>query len=116
MGRARSKKRRIRRAGLPALSFSSKVVKYATLVWIWLSKKLSRPPRPIEAFPGCCAECARAAVTAHGKPVARLVPAGAEDEIDRRVREAAKQELLRRLERQPVCDIGRWTRDELYER
>ena len=57
----------------------------------------------------------RYVVTAHGKPVARLVPAGAEDEIDRRVREAAKQ-LLRRLERQPVCDIGRWTRDELYER
>jgi len=55
-------------------------------------------------------------VTAHGKPVARLVPGGAEDEIDRRVREAAKQELLRRLERQPVCDIGRWTRDEPYER
>jgi prevent-host-death family protein len=46
-------------------------------------------------------------VTAHGRPVARLVPAGAEDEIDRRVREAAKRELLRRLERQPVCDIGR---------
>ena len=58
----------------------------------------------------------RYVVTAHGKPVARLVPAGAEDEIDRRVREAAEQELLRRLERQPVCDIGRWTRDELYER
>ena len=58
----------------------------------------------------------RYVVTAHGKPVARLVPAGAEDEIDRRVREAAKQELLRRLERQPVCDIGRWIRDELYDR
>ena len=58
----------------------------------------------------------RYVVTAHGKPVARLVPDGAEDEIDRRVREAAKQELLRRLERQPVCDIGRWIRDELYDR
>ena len=58
----------------------------------------------------------RYVVTAHGKPVARLVPAGAENEIDRRLREAAKQESLRRLERQPVCDIGRWTRDELYER
>ena len=55
-------------------------------------------------------------MTAHGRPVARLVPAGAEDEIDRRVRQAAKRELLWRLERQPVCDIGRWTRDELYER
>jgi prevent-host-death family protein len=58
----------------------------------------------------------RYVVTAHRKPVARLVPAGTEDEIDQRVREAAKEELLRRLERQPVCDIGRWTRDELYER
>jgi antitoxin (DNA-binding transcriptional repressor) of toxin-antitoxin stability system len=55
-------------------------------------------------------------VTAHGKPVAQLVPAGPEDEINRRVREVAKDELLRRLERQPACDIGRWTRDELYER
>jgi prevent-host-death family protein len=55
-------------------------------------------------------------VTAHGKAVAQLVPAGPEDEIDRRVREVAKEELLRRLERQPARDIGRWTRDELYER
>jgi prevent-host-death family protein len=55
-------------------------------------------------------------VTAHGRPVARLLPAGGEDEIDHRVREAAKRELLRRLENQPVCDIGPWTRDELYER
>jgi prevent-host-death family protein len=58
----------------------------------------------------------RYVVTAHGRPVARLVPVGAEDAIERRVREAAKRELLRRLGHQLVLDIGRWTRDELYER
>jgi len=58
----------------------------------------------------------RYVVTAYGGPDARLVPAGVEDDIERRVRETAKQELLRRLGQQPVCDIGRWTRDELYER
>ena len=35
---------------------------------------------------------------------------------DDRVREAAKRELLRRLENQPVIDFGRWTREELYDR
>jgi prevent-host-death family protein len=55
-------------------------------------------------------------LTDHGRPIARLIPAGVEDEADCRVREAAKRELRRRLESQPVCDIGRWTRDELYER
>jgi antitoxin (DNA-binding transcriptional repressor) of toxin-antitoxin stability system len=55
-------------------------------------------------------------VTAHGRPVARLLPAAGEDEIDHRVREAAKRELLRRLDKQPVSDLGPWTRDALYER
>jgi hypothetical protein len=27
----------------------------------------------------------------------------------------AKEALLARLEAEPVVDIGRWTRDELYE-
>jgi prevent-host-death family protein len=58
----------------------------------------------------------RYVVTAHGRPVARLLPVGGEDEIEHRIREAAKRELLRRLESQPVFDIGRWTGDELYER
>ena len=48
-------------------------------------------------------------VTSHGKPVARLIPAG------RRVATGARTELLSRLQKQPVVDAGRWTRDELYE-
>jgi prevent-host-death family protein len=51
-------------------------------------------------------------VTAHGKPVARIVPCGEADAA----REAARVALLRRLEGQPVMDIGPWTRDELYQR
>ncbi|MGE0256240.1 MAG: type II toxin-antitoxin system Phd/YefM family antitoxin [Alphaproteobacteria bacterium] len=50
-------------------------------------------------------------VTSHGKPVARIVPAG-----DRAVVAAgARDVLLERLARQPVVRAGRWTRDELYE-
>ena len=50
-------------------------------------------------------------VTSHGRPVARIVPA------DRResVVPGARAALLSRLERQPVVNAGRWTRDELYE-
>ena len=49
-------------------------------------------------------------VTSHGRPVARIIPA------DRGQTEAsgARGVLLARLERQPVLDVGRWTRDELY--
>jgi len=50
-------------------------------------------------------------VTSHGKPVARLIPAGKHDDIATSARSA----LLSRLERQPVMNAGRWTRDELYE-
>lgn len=50
-------------------------------------------------------------VTSHGKPVARLVPAGRRDEIPA----TARQLLLQRLAGQPVTDAGRWSRDELYE-
>ena len=51
-------------------------------------------------------------VTAHGRPVARISPL-----VDRgnRIAESAKEALLARLEAEPVVDIGRWTRDELYE-
>ncbi len=49
-------------------------------------------------------------VTSHGKPVARLIPAGKHD-----VATSARATLLSRLEKQPVVDAGRWTRDELYE-
>ena len=55
-------------------------------------------------------------VTAHGRPVAKLVPPDQEDEITRRLRRAAKRALLERVAKQPTMNIGRWTRDELYER
>ena len=52
-------------------------------------------------------------VTSHGRPVARIVPAVA-DESDT---ERARASLLARLERQPAVKTTRrnWTRDELYE-
>jgi prevent-host-death family protein len=50
-------------------------------------------------------------VTSHGKPVAKITPL-AKDAASERTREA----FFRRLEAQPVRNIGRWTRDELYER
>lgn len=50
-------------------------------------------------------------VTAHGKPVARLVPAGQHEDSAIGARTA----LLSRLEKQPVVQTTRWTRDELYE-
>lgn len=50
-------------------------------------------------------------VTSHGKPVARLIPAGQRDEAAVR----ARATLIARLENQSVIDGGRWTRDELYE-
>jgi len=50
-------------------------------------------------------------VTSHGKPVARLVPAGKHDDVA----VSARSALLARLEKQPVTNAGRWTRDDLYE-
>lgn len=50
-------------------------------------------------------------VTSHGRPVARLVPVGERDQAMRGARAA----LFARLGSQPVVDIGRWSRDELYE-
>jgi prevent-host-death family protein len=52
-------------------------------------------------------------VTSHGKPVAKIVPITERDPV----RAAAKRALLARLRSQPATKaIGRWTRDELYER
>lgn len=51
-------------------------------------------------------------VTAHGKPIARIVPCTAADAA----RATARTALLRRLAAQPAIDIGPWTRDALYER
>ena len=50
-------------------------------------------------------------VTSHGRAVARIVPA---DEMTN-VEVSARASLLARLERQPVSNVGRWSRDELYE-
>jgi prevent-host-death family protein len=49
-------------------------------------------------------------VTSHGKAVARIVPMTDRDRTTRGARAA----LLSRLRAQPVVDIGRWSRDELY--
>jgi prevent-host-death family protein len=51
-------------------------------------------------------------VTAHGKPIARIVPCTAADAA----RGAARAALLQRLALQPAIDIGPWSRDALYER
>jgi len=51
-------------------------------------------------------------VTSHGKPVAKIVPIG---EYDERTAQGARDALLARLRAAPVVDVGRWTRDELYE-
>jgi prevent-host-death family protein len=50
-------------------------------------------------------------VTSHGKPVARITPV---DEHGN-VAERARKVLFASLEAAPVRNIGRWTRDELYE-
>lgn len=50
-------------------------------------------------------------VTSHGRPVAKLVPVGAHDEVAAGARAA----LLARLRAGPVVEVGRWKRDELYE-
>ena len=51
-------------------------------------------------------------VTAHGKPVARIVPF----KQDSDARLAARERLFKRLDAQPALNLGPWTRDELYER
>jgi len=48
-------------------------------------------------------------VTSHGRPVARIEP------VESRRRRKAKAALLARVAAQPVQNIGRWTRDELYD-
>ncbi len=50
-------------------------------------------------------------VTSHGRPVARIVPITEHD----RTSEGAHGALLARLRAEPVTNIGRWTRNELYE-
>ena len=50
-------------------------------------------------------------VTSHGKPVARLIPAGRHEDVANGARAA----LLSRLKKQPAARAKPWTRDELYE-
>jgi prevent-host-death family protein len=50
-------------------------------------------------------------VTSHGKPVARIIPAGRHGDGAT----SARATLLSRLEEQPVVTSARWMRDELYE-
>ena len=51
-------------------------------------------------------------VTSHGRPVARILPFRSADAVG----VAARDALLARLESTSVLDVGRWTRDELYDR
>lgn len=51
-------------------------------------------------------------VTSHGRPVARIIPVDGHESTA----SGARAALLSRLERQPIVDAGRWTRDELYEK
>lgn len=48
-------------------------------------------------------------VTSHGRPVARIEP------VKERRNGRAKAALLAHLRAQPIQDIGRWSRDELYD-
>jgi prevent-host-death family protein len=50
-------------------------------------------------------------VTSHGKAVARIIPMTDRDNATRGARAA----LLERLRKQPAIDIGKWSREELYQ-
>jgi prevent-host-death family protein len=50
-------------------------------------------------------------VTSHGKPVARITPIAG----DERAAEGARSALLARLRTERAVNVGRWTRDELYD-
>ena len=50
-------------------------------------------------------------VTSHGRPVARIVPFSEGE----RVATAARAKLFARLREAPALNLGRWTRDELYD-
>ncbi len=53
-------------------------------------------------------------ITSHGRPVARLCPVAEADGQD--AKRAGFRQFLNELAQQPVENIGKWTRDELYER
>ena len=56
------------------------------------------------------------AVTRHGRTVARIVPAEAAETEAKEARARRLQAYLKRAARRPVIDIGRWSRDDLYQR
>jgi prevent-host-death family protein len=51
-------------------------------------------------------------VTSHGRPVARISPVHEHD----KAAAGARRALLARLRAESPVEVGRWTRDELYER
>ena len=51
-------------------------------------------------------------VTSHGRPVARLVPADSETAD----RAALIKSMIDTANARPVMNLGKWTREELYER
>jgi prevent-host-death family protein len=53
-------------------------------------------------------------VTSHGRPVARIAPV--ERKVGRIGDSPAWKALMKHLQNQPVANIGRWTREELYDR
>ena len=50
-------------------------------------------------------------ITHHGEPIAKIVPIPAHKQM----RLHARSALLARLSSQRALDVGRWTREELYE-
>jgi prevent-host-death family protein len=50
-------------------------------------------------------------VTSHGRPVAKIVPIAEGDPVA----EGARSVLFARLRAERVVNVGRWTRDELYD-
>ncbi|MFZ0294828.1 MAG: type II toxin-antitoxin system prevent-host-death family antitoxin [Candidatus Sulfotelmatobacter sp.] len=52
-------------------------------------------------------------VTSHGRPIARIAPV--QTAAERSTAASARNILVARLRREPIVNIGSWTRDELYE-
>jgi prevent-host-death family protein len=55
-------------------------------------------------------------VTSHGEPVARIVPANhVRTAEEKSRRDEAWKQLLEQLRNQPALNLGKWSRDELYD-
>ena len=55
-------------------------------------------------------------VTSHGEPVARIVPANNLQTAEQKSRRDEEwKQLLERLRNQPALNLGKWSRDELYD-